>query len=266
MVSARLEPALSKAARSRGSIVLPYLLVDRHRASRTRAIARAVREAGGEGIELGFPFSDPLADGPVLAHASNRALQNGTRWSDLLRACRESSSELPTAVMTYANPLFHRGIDAALGAIADAGASGLIVPDLDLEDSQPWRTAARAHGLALVLLVAPSTPVGRVDEVARHSRGFLYVVGRYGTTGAETRSEGTRELIRVLRTARASRPDLPVLVGFGVRDAPTTRGWIAAGAQGVIVGSAFESAIGVAGDPGRARGFLTPIVAAARPR
>jgi tryptophan synthase alpha chain len=214
-------------------------MVDRGRQRRLRRIVRALAEGGASALELGFPFSDPIADGPTLEAAASRALQHGTQWSDLLDQLRAASGILPTAVMTYANPIWHRGLGPALGAIRDAGGSGLIVPDLSLEEVPPWARAARRAELALPLLAAPTGTAERVERIARTSSGFLYAVSRFGTTGSVP-PEGSRTLGPLVRAAHRAAPDLPVLVGFGIRDRRTARRALASGADGMIVGTAVE--------------------------
>jgi tryptophan synthase alpha chain len=235
----RLARTLADVRTNGGTIVVPYLLVDRHRRRRTREIVEAIADAGATALELGFPFSEPIADGPVLAAAHARSLERGTAWSDLIEAIRIASTILPVAVMTYANPLLRRGLDTALGEIAGAGGTGLIVPDLALEETPPYRAAAGRHGLSLVLLVAPGLPASRVRRIAWASSGFLYVVGQYGTTGGPAR--GARADLRpIVREAWSAHPDLPVLVGFGIRDRASAERSLAAGADGVVVGTAIE--------------------------
>jgi len=235
----RLADALRRA-RDRGDpIVAPYLMVDRGRRATFAATVDALRQGGATALELGFPFSDPIADGPILETAHADALDHGTRWSDLLEATRTASRSLPVAVMTYANPIVRRGIEPALAGLSEAGATGLIVPDLSLEESPPYRAAARRHGLSLVLLAAPGVGPDRVRRIARASSGFLYLVGHYGTTGGASR--GARVDLRpIVRAARAAAPGLPVLVGFGVKDPSSARRALASGADGVIVGTALE--------------------------
>jgi tryptophan synthase alpha chain len=259
----QLASAFAEARTNGRTIVVPYLLVDRHRRTRTRAIVRALRDAGATGVELGFPFSDPIADGPVLAAAHHRALEHGTRWSDLIADLRDTEPVLPTAVMTYANPLLRRGLDRALGEIAEAGGSGLIVPDLSLEETPPFRSAARRAGLAMVLLVAPGTASGRLRRIAAASSGFLYVVGQYGTTGGPAR--GARaDLGPMIEEAWSAQAGLPVLVGFGIRDRASAERALAAGADGVIVGTAIEQLLAHGTDLAPLRRWMTG-VAAARP-
>lgn len=237
-----LADAVRTSRRQGRAISVPYVMVDRARRAGLAGLLRTLRASGATAVELGFPFSDPIADGPTLEEAADRALRHGTGWSELLRQARTSSSVLPTAVMTYANPVLRHRLDRGIGALARAGASGLIVPDLSLEEAGPWRRACHAAGVALVLLAAPATSPGRLARIARRSGGFLYLVSRYGTTGGAqpTISEELRPLVR---TAHRAAPDLPVLVGFGVRDARSAARARASGADGVIVGSALEERI-----------------------
>ena len=239
---------------------MPYLMVDRARLPSLGATVTALRTAGAHALELGFPFSDPIADGPVLEAAANASLKHGTTWNDLVRAARVSSPRLPTAVMTYANPVLRRGLGRGMGELAAAGVSGLIVPDLSLEESLPWRRAARTAGLSLVLLAAPGASRVRIGAIARASRGFLYLVSRYGTTGAAP-GGGPVDLAPLVRYAHRAAPNLPVLVGFGVRGRASAVRALDTGADGVVVGTALEERI--ARDPrptslGRWLGTIVP--------
>jgi tryptophan synthase alpha chain len=236
-----LGSALRKS-RHDGPLLVPYVLVDRARRTQFPALVRALQAGGANALELGFPFSDPIADGPVLEAACGRALAAGTKWQDLLSALRQASELLPTAVMTYANPVWSHGLARAVNDLRNAGASGLIVPDLSLEESGPWRRAARAEGLDLVLLAAPGVAPERLRRIARASRGFLYLVSRYGTTGGGA-TGGTHPLSPLVQAARAGNPTLPVLIGFGVRNRSTARAARSTGADGVIVGTALEERI-----------------------
>lgn len=254
-----------RSARARGrTIVVPYVMVDRARRPRLRATVEALRDAGATALELGFPFSDPIADGPVLEAAHERALRDGTGWDDLLRALRITSPVLPTAVMTYANPLVHRGVDVALAELAAAGATGLIVPDLSFEERGAFGAAARGHRLALVLLAAPGISPTRLRRIARASRGFLYLVSHYGTTGGVARGSSV-DVRPLVREAHRAAPKLPVLLGFGVRDRRTAERALGSGADGVIVGTALEEQLREDGRPAAVRRFLERIAGAHRP-
>lgn len=252
-----LDSALRTARASGRRLVVPYLLVDRRRGARLAATVAAVVQGGATAVELGFPFSDPIADGPVLAAAADRALRSGTGWHDLLGAARAASARVPTAVMTYANPVLRHGLPEALRQLADAGVSGLIVPDLSLEEAGPWASATRRVGIALVLLATPAASPERTAAIARRSRGFLYLVSRYGTTG-RTGPSTSAELAPLVAAAHRAAPARPVLVGFGVRDAASAARAVASGADGVVVGSAIEERIAA----GASATSLTRFVAA----
>jgi tryptophan synthase alpha chain len=243
----RLGSALRKS-RLDGPLLVPYVLVDRRRRGTLPALVGALRAGGANAVELGFPFSDPIADGPVLEAAAGRSIAAGTKWTDLLAAVRQASAVLPTAVMTYANPVWSRGLGRAVKELREAGAMGLIVPDLSLEESNPWRRTTRAGGLDLVLLAAPGVAPERVRRIARESRGFVYLVSRYGTTGAGA-THGGGALPALVRAAHEGNPTLPVLVGFGVRDRGTAAAGRATGADGVIVGTALEERIAAGAGP-----------------
>jgi tryptophan synthase alpha chain len=260
----RLDEALRGARGAGRTIVVPYLMVDRNRLRRLRSTVRALRDGGATALELGFPFSDPIADGPVLEAAHEQALHDRTGWGDLLTAVRIARPELPTAVMTYANPLVHRGLDEAIEDLAAAGATGLIVPDLSLEEAPSFRRAARRADVALVQLAAPGLSFARLERIARSSRGFLYLVGHYGTTGGAARG-ATVDLRPSVAAAHRTSPDLPVLIGFGIRDRASTERALATGADGVVVGSALEEQLRRDARPGAVRRFLRGISGARRP-
>jgi tryptophan synthase alpha chain len=240
------------------TIVVPYLMVDRQRRRTLPETVSALRAAGATALELGFPFSDPIADGPVLEAAAGRALRHGTTWNDLLSSCRAASETLPTAVMTYANPVWRRGLDRAASELARAGATGLIVPDLSLEESPVWSRAMRRTGLALVLLAAPGVSSERIRRIAEASRGFLYLVSRYGTTGVSAKGTAV-DLKPIVSAAHRAARDLPVLIGFGVRDRASARRALGTGADGIVVGSALEEQIAHDPSPARLARWLAPI-------
>ena len=259
-----LGTALRTARADGRSAVVPYLMVDRARGRRLAPTVAALAEAGATALELGFPFSDPIADGPTLEAAADRALAHGTKWSDLLAQLGSASHRLPTAVMTYANPVWARGLGRAARELAQAGATGLIVPDLSLEEAAPWRKAADDAGLALVLMAAPSASPSRVARIARSSGGFLYLVSRFGVTGRSDPSP-SRELAPLVAAAHRSAPQLPVLLGFGVHDPASARSALRCGADGVVIGSALEEVVGRAASPREVGAWLARIVRAVRP-
>ena len=256
-----LARALRAAAHAGRGAVVPYLMVDRARRGRLGPTVAALADAGATALELGFPFSDPIADGPTLEAAADRALTHGTTWADLLGQIASASSRLPTAVMTYANPVWARGLPRAVRELHRAGATGLIVPDLSLEEAAPWRRAARAAGLSLVLLGAPSASPGRIAQIARRSEGFLYLVSRFGTTGRRDPAPSS-QLQPLVDASHRAVPELPVLIGFGVHDPASARAAVASGADGVVIGSALEEVVGTGAAPRKIGSWLVPIVRA----
>lgn len=260
----RLDEALRAARRGGRPALVPYLMVDRGRRRRFAATVEALRAGGAAALELGFPFSDPIADGPVLESAHGRAIAAGTDWADLVASVRTASRRLPTAVMTYANPLWSRGLDRAAAELARAGASALIVPDLSLEDAPPFRRAARRANLSLVLLAAPGLGPERTRRIAATSSGFLYLVSRYGTTGSG--AGGAVDLAPSVRAAHDAAPGLPVLIGFGIRSPATVRSALRTGADGVVVGSALEEVLRRHPSPAFVRGWLDRLMPVGAPR
>lgn len=191
--------------------------------------------AGADAIEIGIPFSDPMIDGPTIQEASLRALRRGTTPEGILADLARLDTGTPLVVMTYYNLIAHNGPRRMAGIIAEAGVSGVIVPDLPLEELGPWADAADEAGLATVLLVAPSTPPGRIAAIADRSRGFVYGVGRMGVTGEQAELADSAREVAVRVTAVT---DLPVCIGIGV-STPDQAVEVCGVADGVVVGSAL---------------------------
>src|SRR5207247_9894957 len=193
--------------------------------------------AGVDVLELGVPFSDPLADGPVIQRASDRALRRGTTLARVLGAARaiRAQSALPLLLFTYFNPLLRHGPDRVAREAADAGVDGVLVTDLPPEEAGAWTLVARDAGLDTVFLAAPTSSDARLRLVAEASRGFVYAVSRTGVTGeAETLSDDARPPVRRRRAATAA----PVAGGFGIAT-PQQAAAAAEVADGVVVGSAL---------------------------
>lgn len=234
--------ALSDAVR-RGALVA-YLMAGDPSPARSLDYFRALAKGGADVIEIGVPFSDPVADGPTIQKAGVRALDAGTKVRDALALSRALSAETraPIVLMTYYNPLLKRGLDAFAREARDAGAAGVILPDVPLEESGPAARAFEAVGLDLVQLASPATPPERLDRLARATRGFLYLVSTYGVTGA--RGELPPEALALAERAKARvGGTAPLAVGFGVSTPAHVKALRAAGADGVIVGSALVSLV-----------------------
>jgi tryptophan synthase alpha chain len=206
------------------------------------AILDALVEAGADMIEVGIPFSDPVADGPVIQAASVRALAGGTRTADCLRllaAFRERHPEVPVGILTYANIVLARGLDAFYRAAAEAGVDSVLVADVPMIEARPFLAAARAAGVAPVLIAAPNTPPERLKRIAQEGEGYTYCVARAGVTGADEEVRFAGDVIAALNEAGAP----PPVLGFGIARPEHVRQALAAGAAGVISGSAIVERI-----------------------
>jgi tryptophan synthase alpha chain len=239
--------------------LMPYLMGGFPSMEESARIARAYVEAGADVIELGVPYSDPLADGPVIHEAGTRALAAGASLAGVLEVCRGVAASLPVVLMCYANMVFAPGVKAFVERIERAGACGLIVPDLPLGEGPEVRDECERRGVALVPLVAPTTTPQRLAAIGARARGFVYTVSVVGTTG-ERRELGER-LAEVLARARAS-TEVPVAVGFGISTPEQALHAARAGADGVIVGTRLVRAAAEAQDPAAAVGALVAELAA----
>jgi tryptophan synthase alpha chain len=226
----------------------------------TESLATACEAGGADVLELGIPFSDPIADGPDIQEAGQRALLAGTRPRDVveLAARVRLKTEIPLVLMTYMNPVLAMGLPTFAERAASAGVDGVIVPDLSLEASSEIRDALEPVGIDLIQLVAPSTPPARAAAIADASRGFLYVVARYGTTGVQSNlPEDLSD--RIVDLHRLS--SLPLGVGFGVTTGAHVRAVAAAGADGVVVGSSIVSRAAECRDADEVRKFVAELAA-----
>ncbi len=236
----------SARANGRRAALMPYMMGGFPDLETSRRIGLAYAEAGADLIELGVPFSDPLADGPVIHAAGTAALRAGVRLHDVLEVGRAVAERVPVVVMCYANLILARGLERFADALLDVGASGLIVPDLPLEEAPATLSACDERGLALVPLVAPTTPDKRMARIGAQARGFLYTVSLTGTTGE--RAAVQDGLAGVVARAAAC-TSVPVAVGFGISTPEQAAAAADAGADGVIVGSRLVRAAGEGDDP-----------------
>ena len=219
--------------------LVPYITAGHPDADRTVELMRGLEDAGADVIELGLPFSDPMADGPVIQASSQRALELGMTFDRLLELVARANVSVPLVLFSYLNPILAAG-DDALTRAAQAGMSGLLLTDLPV-GADPEREARIGSGpLEFIRLVAPTTPIERMREIAAHGRGFVYLISRLGVTGA--RDDLPAELPATARRLREA-TSLPVCVGFGV-SRPEQAARVAAIADCVVVGSAIVRAAG----------------------
>ena len=217
--------------------LIPYVMGGDPDVARSEQIVRTLVAAGADIIELGIPFSDPLADGPAIQEAGQRAIRKGVICEDLFKMVARLRKDIsvPLVFMTYYNPVFHFGLAKFCNRCAKSGVSGLIVPDLPLEESLPLEKETRRTGLDLIYLATPTSPPERVEKLAQHTRGFLYYVSRTGVTGA--RQSLPSDLVGNIRRIRKM-TDIPIGVGFGIKDAKQATK-VAKVADAVIIGSAI---------------------------
>jgi tryptophan synthase alpha chain len=239
------------AGHGKRAALMPYLMGGFPTLEASRAIGEACVDNGGDLLELGVPYSDPLADGPVIHAAGTQALRAGATLDGVLDVGEALGARAPVVLMAYANLVLARGVERLAAELAERGLAGLIVPDLPLEEAGEVLAACDAAGVALVPLVAPTTPDERLAAIGARARGFVYTVSVTGTTG-ERAALADRFAEIVARAA--AHTDVPVALGFGISTPEQAAQAAAAGADGVIVGSRLVRAAAEGADPAAAVG------------
>jgi tryptophan synthase alpha chain len=252
--------AAAFARPERRAALMPYMMGGFPTLEQSIEIGLAYADAGADVIELGVPYSDPLADGPVIHQAATRALAAGVSLAGVLEVSRAISKQVPVVLMCYSNMVFAPGVEAFVQRLAQAGASGLIVPDLPLEESALVRAACEQHRIALVPLVAPTSSAQRMRQIGRLASGFLYTVSVLGTTGERKALSG--QFAETVSRAKES-TSVPVAIGFGIATPEQALAAAAAGADGVIVGTRLVRAAAEADRPAEAVGALVAELAMA---
>jgi tryptophan synthase alpha chain len=250
--------AAAFAGDGRRAALMPYMMGGFPDVATSRRIAEAYADGGADLVELGFPFSDPLADGPVIHAAGTAALRAGATTHDVLAVGRALADRLPVVAMVYANLVMARGLERFADDLAAHAISGLIVPDLPLEESDAVRAACDGAGIALVPLVAPTTPDERMARIGANARGFVYAVSVTGTTGERT---AMADLFAAIVARAKASTELPVALGFGIGTPEQAREAADAGADGVIVGSRLVRAVAEAEGAGESVSAVHELVA-----
>ena len=255
----RFERSFARLRASGRKALVPFLTAGDPSLAATVPVMHALTKAGADVIELGVPFSDPMADGPTIQRSSERALARGAGLGyvlDCVRAFRAADADTPVVLMGYLNPVEIRGYARFADEAAVAGVDGVLLVDLPPEEAQPLRDALCAHGIALILLASPTTQPGRLARLQADAQGYLYYVSFAGVTGANRLDAAAAgERLRALRAGAT----VPVLAGFGIRDAASAAA-MARDADGVVVGSALVEALADATDPAvAAAAFLAPL-------
>jgi tryptophan synthase alpha chain len=239
----RLSERLAQVKSEGKKILVPFITGDYPDRETFVALLLETQNAGADAVEVGVPFSDPSADGPVIQRASECALAGGASVSSLfesVKTAREQGLTIPLVYMTYYNPILHRGGEKFAADAVASGGDGVLIVDLPPEEADEFAPIAREAGLATVFLAAPTTPVERLPQVIEQSSGFLYCVSVTGVTGEK---EAAADLVRSVVGNIRPLTELPVLVGFGI-SGPEPARQIAAVSDGVIVGSALLEAVG----------------------
>lgn len=272
-VANRLDRTLGDLAHRGEKALIAFLTAGDPDPETSLQLLEALVEGGADVVELGLPFSDPLADGPVIQQASTRALAAGTRVETVFRlagALRVRHPDVPVALLTYVNPVLRRGVERFMEEAAGAGIDALVIPDLPPEETGPdFTLAASRHGLHLTPFAAPTTTEARLTQMAGRAGGFVYCVSVTGVTGARREvPQGIEDLVARIRR----HTDMPVAVGFGIAT-PEQAARVAAAADGVIVGSALVKEVETAvqagtleGLPAKLRGTVSDLKDATGPR
>jgi tryptophan synthase alpha chain len=225
--------------RARGeSALIPFITAGDPSLVATAEALEALDRHGADFIELGIPYADPLADGPVIQAATTRSLQRGTTFDGILEVLRQTQGKInaPLIIFSYFNPILRQGIDRFLQRIYESGARGLVVPDLPLEEAQSLLEPAQSIGIEVALLVAPTTPPDRMAKIAKASVGFIYLVSTTGVTGMRAQLAKTvQRQLEALRTVT----DKPIGVGFGISQPEHVKQVVSWNADAAIVGSAM---------------------------
>jgi tryptophan synthase alpha chain len=209
------------------------------------SVIKTLVKAGADMIEIGIPFSDPIADGPTIQEASYHALTHGVRPQQcvaLARATRKIFPDLPLIFMTYSNILYRAGFEHFMSKARDSGIDGFILPDMSIEESEEYTRVSHELGLASIFIVSPNTEDNRVRRIMNASTGFIYAVSVYGVTGVRN-TLYDRSIKRIVELRKNSNPYLPVAVGFGVQKPDHVSMMVAAGADAIIMGSALVNII-----------------------
>ena len=236
----RIQAKFKELAQKKEKALITYIMVGYPNHKDTLAAVRGLIKGGADIIELGFPFSDPLADGPVIQHASTISLERGTSLSQFFELVKKirRESEVPLVLMTYTNILYHQGYSQFFRLAKKAGIDGFIAPDMTVEESKEYLRAAKKHKIDTIFLVSPNTSTSRLQKIVKQTTGFLYLVSVFGTTGMRTKIQNYT-INALKKTKRAVSSKIPVGIGFGVSTPADITHYVKNGADAVIVGSAL---------------------------
>ena len=235
----RIKEKFNQLKLNKEAALISYIMVGYPSEKITLSAVRGLIEGGSDIIELGFPFSDPIADGPKIQRASTESLENGTTIDNFFSIVKKirKESDIPLVLMTYTNILYNQTYRKFISRAKEAGIDGLILPDMAIEESDEYVKAAKKNDMDTIFLVSPNTENNRLKKIIKSTSGFLYMVAVFGTTGVQTKIH--KYTIDALKnTKRAANGKIPVGVGFGVSTEKDVQKYVSYGANAVIVGSA----------------------------
>ena len=245
MMDDRIGKKFSDLRQRKEAALICYMVAGFPDSRTSTSVIETLVNAGADMIEIGIPFSDPIADGPIIQQASYHALTHGVtpqQCVDLARTTRKEFPDLPLIFMTYSNILYHAGFEYFMSKANSSGIDGFILPDMSIEESDEYKRISRELGLASIFLVSPNTEQNRVRRIMKASTGFIYAVSVYGVTGVRNRLSD-HSLKRIVQLRNNSNPCLPVAVGFGVQKSDQVSMLAAAGADAIIMGSSIVNII-----------------------
>ena len=240
----RINQKFAELKKRKEGALIAYITVGDPNSNETPRLVSALIEGGADIVELGIAFSDPIADGPTVQSAVGRSLASGTRPSDVFSIARtiNRKHDVPLVIMTYYNPVYRYGLTRFLQTANENKISGLIVPDLPVEEAAEYRKECLTANIDTIFLAAPSTEPSRLKRILDHTSGYLYLISLYGVTGARsTIPDSAINLVKSYHTSLAG--SIPLAVGFGISTPDQVQRLMRAGADGVIVGSAFVNVI-----------------------
>ena len=236
----RIQNKFKEISEKKEKALIAYIMVGYPNENATISAVRGLIKGGADIIELGFPFSDPLADGPVIQNASTVSLEKGTKLNSFFNLVKKirKETDIPLVMMTYTNILYHKGYPKFISEAKNSGIDGFILPDMSVEESQDYLAAAKKRNEDTIFLISPNTSSERIKKIAKVSSGFLYLVAVYGTTGIKTGMKSyTVKAIKHVK--RLVKDKIPIGVGFGVSTPKDVKKYVSLGADAVIVGSAY---------------------------
>ena len=234
----RIKEKFNELKSKKEKALVSYIMVGYPSESATLSAIRGLVKGGADIIELGFPFSDPIADGPVIQKASTGSLNNGIKIEKFFKLVKKIRSEtnIPLILMTYTNILYKQGYQKFIKTAKNAGIDGLILPDMAIEESKGYLLAAKKQKMDTIFLVSPNTQKNRLSKIAKATSGFLYMVAVFGTTGIQTKIH--QYTIDALKSTKRTVKNVPVGVWFGISNEKDVKKYVSVGADAVIVGSA----------------------------